>query len=135
MLWLYGVGLMRASKGNTFNLNIRRPTPRLQPRFKRCYICFDGTKKALNVACRPFIGLNGYHLKNKYGRIFFIVVGRDANDQYLPIAFGVVDNETRASLLSYFLMTLVVIVGGTSYLISKSMCNGPLIAIMCNVTS
>lgn len=49
------------------------------------------------MACRQFIGLNGCYLKNKYGGMSLIVVGRDHNDQYLPIAFGVVENKTKDS--------------------------------------
>lgn len=51
----------------------------------------------MTLACRPFICLDGCHLKNKYGGILLIVVGRGPNDQYLPIAFGVVENETNDS--------------------------------------
>ncbi|XP_058759808.1 uncharacterized protein LOC131633114 [Vicia villosa] len=93
MLWSYGAELRRASIGNTLKMNISR-TP---PRFERCYMCFDGIKKALKVGCRPFIRLDGYHLKNKYGGILLIDVSRDANDQYLPLAIRVVDTETNDS--------------------------------------
>jgi hypothetical protein len=30
-----------------------------------------------------------------YGGILLVAVGRDANDQYYPLAFGVVENETN----------------------------------------
>ncbi|XP_058739575.1 uncharacterized protein LOC131611665 [Vicia villosa] len=106
MLWSYGAELRRASVGNTFKLNISG-TP---PRFERCYMCFDGTKKALKVGCRPFIGLDGCHLKNKYGGILLIAVSRDANDQYLPLAFGVVETETRDSW-SWFVKLLLEDIG------------------------
>ncbi|XP_058726822.1 uncharacterized protein LOC131598214 [Vicia villosa] len=89
LLWSYGAELRRASPGNTFKMNIQTPGPGLLPRFERCYLCFDGTKKALKLACRPFIGLDGCHLKHKYGGILLIAVGRDPNDQYLPLAFAV----------------------------------------------
>jgi len=45
--------------------------------------------------CRPFIGVDGCHLKTMYGGILLVVVGRDANDQYYPLTFGVVENETN----------------------------------------
>jgi hypothetical protein len=57
-------------------------------------VCFDGCKRAIN-ACRPFIGLDGCHLKNKYGGILLIAVGRDPNDQYLPLAFVVMETESK----------------------------------------
>lgn len=111
ILWSYDAELMRASKGNTFKLNIGRPTPVLQLRFERCYMCFDGTKKALKVSRRPFIGLDGCHLKNKYVGILLIVVGMDANDRYLHIAFGVVENETKDSLIWFVKLLLDHIYG------------------------
>lgn len=58
---------------------------------------FDGTKKTLTLACRPFIVLDECHLKTKYGEILLIVVGRGPDDQYFPIDFGVVKNETKDS--------------------------------------
>lgn len=54
-------------------------------------------KKALTKVYRPFIGVHGCHLKKKYGDILLIVVRRDPNDQYLPISFRVVENETKDS--------------------------------------
>lgn len=94
LLWSYSAELHRASSGNRCKLEIDRPSPGLQPRFRRYYMCFDGCKRAIN-ACRPFIGLDGCHLKNKYGGIILIVVGRDPNDQYLPLAFAVVETESK----------------------------------------
>ena len=55
-------------------------------------MCLQGSKLAFKKSCRPIIGLDGCHLKSKYGGQ--IAVGRDPNDQYLPLAFVVVENET-----------------------------------------
>lgn len=62
-LWSYGVELRKVSPGNTFKFNINCTTPGLQPRFERCYMCFDETKQALRKSWRPFKGLDGCHLK------------------------------------------------------------------------
>ena len=35
------------------------------PYFERLYICLVGCKKGVLVGCKPFIGLNACHLKNK----------------------------------------------------------------------
>jgi len=45
-------------------------------------------------------------LKSKFGGQLLIVVGRDLNDQYLPLAFVVVENEIKDSL-KWFLELLV----------------------------
>lgn len=97
LLWSYGVELRKVSSGNTFKLNINCLVQRMQLIFERCYIYFDGTKKTLRKACRPFISLYGCHLMHNYGGILLIIVERDPNDQYLPFAFGVVENETKES--------------------------------------
>lgn len=52
-------------------------------------------QKTLTLGCIPFKGLDGCHLKNNYGGILLIADGRDANDQYLHVAFGVIKNETK----------------------------------------
>lgn len=110
LLWSYNAEIKRASKGNNCKLDIETPGPGLQPRFGRYYICFDGCKKAINNACRPFIGLDGCHLKNQYGGILLIVVGKDPNDQYLPLAFGVVETESKDSW-SWFMTLLMQDIG------------------------
>jgi hypothetical protein len=102
--------LRRASQGNTFKMNIKSLGPGLLPWFERCYMCFDGIKKALKNACRPFIGLDGYHIKHKYGGILLIAVGRDPNDQYLPLAFGVVETESKDTW-SWFMQLLLEDIG------------------------
>ncbi|XP_058742157.1 uncharacterized protein LOC131614611 [Vicia villosa] len=45
----------------------------------------------------PFVRVDGCHLKTKYGGQLLIAVGRDPNDQYFPLALGVVENETKES--------------------------------------
>ncbi|XP_058746137.1 uncharacterized protein LOC131619011 [Vicia villosa] len=110
MLWSYGAELKRASASNTFKINTAALAPGLRPRFERCYLCFDGTKKALTKTCRPFIGLDGCHLKHRYGGIMLIAVGRDPNDQYLPVAFAVVESETKDTW-SWFMKLLIEDIG------------------------
>lgn len=37
-------------------------------------------------------------MNTKYGGQLLIIVGRDPNDQYFPLAFGVVETETKDKL-------------------------------------
>jgi hypothetical protein len=53
------------------------------------------SKKGFINGCRPFIGVDGCHLKTKYGGQMLITVGRNPNDQYFPLAFVVVKIETK----------------------------------------
>lgn len=111
-----------ASAGNTFKINTSVPALGLKPRFERYYMCFDGTKKALTKTCRPLIGLDGCHLKHKYGGILPIVVERDPNDLYLSSAFAVIETFDQkihgVGLLNFFLKTLEI-ASGVLYLTNK----------------
>ncbi|WOL00674.1 hypothetical protein Cni_G09387 [Canna indica] len=93
----YLAEMLRASNHNTCKLQIERPQGSLQPIFQRLYMCFEGSKKGFLQGCRPFIGVDGCHLKTKYGGVLLVAVGRDANDQYFPLAFAVVESETKDS--------------------------------------
>jgi hypothetical protein len=82
----------------------------LHPRFGNFYFCFDGCKKGFINGCRLFIGVDGCHLKTKDGGQLLIVVGRDPNDQYFSLAFGVVETETKESW-RWFIQLLMEDVG------------------------
>ncbi|XP_058758242.1 uncharacterized protein LOC131631465 [Vicia villosa] len=96
-LWRYASELKRVNSGNTVKINVERPSPTIQPRFGSFYFSFDGCNKGFINGCRPFIGVDGCHLKTKYCGQLLIAVGRDPNDQYFPLAFGVVETETKES--------------------------------------
>ena len=74
---------------------MERPSIEMLPRFGSFYMCLEGPKFAFKKACRPLIGVDGCHLKSKFGGQLLIVVGRDPNDQYMPISFVVVETETK----------------------------------------
>ena len=68
----------------------------------------------MKIACRPFIGVDGCHLKNKYGGQLLIAVGRDPNDQYLPIAFAVAETESKETW-RWFLTNLLDDIGDSRW--------------------
>ena len=47
--------------------------------------------------CRPIIGLDGCHLKGRFGRQILSAIARDANDNIFPVAFAVVEQENKDS--------------------------------------
>jgi hypothetical protein len=110
LLWRYAAELKRVSEGNFILINTERPAPTLQPKFGTFYFCFEGLKQGFLSGCRPFIGVDGCHLKTRYGGILLIAVGRDANDQYYPLAFGVVEVENKESW-RWFLTLLLEDIG------------------------
>ncbi|KAK9178548.1 hypothetical protein WN943_027740 [Citrus x changshan-huyou] len=66
-------------------------------------------KNALSNGCRPYIGLDGCHLKSKYGGVLLAAVGMDANNGMVPLALAVCEIENTETwtwfleiLYSYF---------------------------------
>ena len=76
-LWEYCEELRRSSPGNTilmkvhtFNdgdLVVEMDSVCEVPYFEKLYICLERCKKEFLAGCRPFIGLDACHLKNKSG--------------------------------------------------------------------
>ncbi|XP_025678908.1 uncharacterized protein [Arachis hypogaea] len=60
------------------------------------YVCFEACKKGFQH-CRRFIGLDGCFLKTPQGGQLLTAVGRDPNDQIFPLAYTVVEAETKDS--------------------------------------
>ena len=67
------------------------------PYFERLYICLEGCKKEFLAGCRPFIGLDACHLKNKSRRQLITTICRDPNKEYFPLTYAVVEAETKDS--------------------------------------
>ena len=86
----YVAKLVRVKVG-IFKIKINQPQSSLPPRFGCFYMCLEGFK----ARCRPFIGVDGCHLKTTYGGQLLVAVGRDPNDQYYPLAFAAVENECK----------------------------------------
>ena len=91
----HGEELKHVCEGINYKIILERPIGLLLPRFGSFYMCLEASKLAFKCACKSIIRLDGCHLKNKFGGKLLIVVGRDPNDQYLPIAFFVMENETK----------------------------------------
>jgi len=81
------------------------------PHFQRMYVCFKGCRDSF-FKCRPIIGLDGCFLKTPYGGMLLAAIGMDPNDQILPIAYDVVEGETKESWI-WFLELLIADLGGT----------------------
>ncbi|XP_052734133.1 uncharacterized protein LOC108339256 [Vigna angularis] len=109
-LYDYVGGLVRVKAG-TFKIKVNQPQPSLPPRFGSFYMCLEGCKQGFLGSCRPFIGIDGCHLKTTYGGQLLVAVGRDPNDQYFPLAFAVVENECKESW-RWFLTLLLADIGG-----------------------
>jgi hypothetical protein len=52
---------------------------------------YDGCKRDLLAGCRPFLCVDGYHIKTKYKGVLLTAVGIDTNGCIFPIAFGLAE--------------------------------------------
>ncbi|XP_016200246.1 uncharacterized protein LOC107641265 [Arachis ipaensis] len=103
-LYDYCHELLRSNPGSTVKLQVERPpefaSERPKPgvdlrlKFQRLYVCLDACKKSFMV-CRPIICLDGCFIKTPYGGQLLTAIGWDPNDQMLPIAYAVVEVETK----------------------------------------
>lgn len=63
------------------------------PYFKRLFICLQVCMIGFFQGCRPVIGLDGCHLKGPYGGILLAAISMDANLQFFPLAYAIVEVE------------------------------------------
>ncbi|WVZ12473.1 hypothetical protein V8G54_017003 [Vigna mungo] len=110
----YGHELLRANPGSTMKIKVQNSNGECI--FNRIYVCLKACKNSF-ISCRPIIGLDGCFLKGKYGGELLITVGRDANEQILPIAYVIVEVENKYSG-TWFLDLLIGDLGGEAGLLT-----------------
>ncbi|XP_049414780.1 uncharacterized protein LOC125877564 [Solanum stenotomum] len=71
------------------------------------YVCFHAFKQGWLEGCRNIIGFDGCFLKGACKGELLVVVGKNGNNQMYPIAWAVVDTETKHSW-SWFIRYLIV---------------------------
>ncbi|XP_024037036.1 uncharacterized protein LOC107174971 [Citrus sinensis] len=65
--------------------------------FQRFFVSFPAQKNAFLNGYRPFIEVDGCHLKGKYGGVLLAAVGMDANNGIVPLALCVCEIENTES--------------------------------------
>ncbi|XP_042488847.1 uncharacterized protein LOC122068993 [Macadamia integrifolia] len=63
------------------------------PVFKRMFVYFKACMNGFLNGCRPFIGIDGCHLKDTHGGVLLAAVFVDGNKRLFPVAYGVVEVE------------------------------------------
>ena len=58
---------------------------------------YHAQKVGFLAGCRPIIGLDGYHLKGKFGGQLLAATARAGNDNIFPVAIAVVKQEYKDS--------------------------------------
>lgn len=92
----YGQELRTSNPGSDVVINISKEALQQGKRkFLRMYICFKALKDGWKSGLRPLIGLDGTFLKGKYKGQLLVDSGQDCMNHFYPIAWAVVDKETR----------------------------------------
>jgi hypothetical protein len=109
--------LLEKNSGSIVKLNFHDRTSLEENRaFKRIFVCLAACKDGFVNGCRPFFGLDGCHLKGPYGGVLLAAVSLDANNGLFPIAFSVVEVESKDSW-SFFLECLRDAINDNHYII------------------
>lgn len=103
--WDYAEEMKATNHGSTVKIRTHIGEDNVL-RFDRIYICWEVLKNGLLEGCRPFIGLDGCHLKGPTGGILLIVVRIDGSNRMYPFAYDVVEKEKTSSCL-WFLELMV----------------------------
>ncbi|KAK9211410.1 hypothetical protein WN943_000786 [Citrus x changshan-huyou] len=61
--------------------------------FQRFFVSFPAQRNAFLNGCRPFIGVDGCHLKGKYGGVLLAAIAMDGNNGIVPLAICVCEIE------------------------------------------
>lgn len=62
-------------------------------RFKAVFVSFYASLCGFQNSCRPLLFLEATSLKSKYGEVLLTANAIDANDDFFPVAFAIVDVE------------------------------------------
>ncbi|KAL5706495.1 hypothetical protein ACHQM5_024655 [Ranunculus cassubicifolius] len=84
---------------------VDRAAPESPGFFQRMYVCLGPLKRSWTVGCRPVIGVDGCFLKTYCKGELLTAVGRDGNNWMFPIAWAIVESETKDAWL-WFLQHL-----------------------------
>ncbi|KAF7145405.1 hypothetical protein RHSIM_Rhsim04G0059700 [Rhododendron simsii] len=110
LLPTYAHEVRKSNPGSLVKINVEKLTPTSNPMFQRFFIAFDAMIFGFKAGCRPFIGLDGCHLKGPYGGVLLATVALDANNGLFPIAIAIVEKEGRDSW-EFFIDHLQTVIG------------------------
>jgi hypothetical protein len=105
-LWDYLEMIRVTNASSCVMMKIERPLPDIPGKFQRLYFSLAAMKRGFLAGCRPIIGLDGCFLKGPHKGQLLAAISRDANNQMYPVAFAVVEAETKDSW-TWFLEALL----------------------------
>ncbi|XP_020106676.1 uncharacterized protein LOC109722909 [Ananas comosus] len=87
--------------------------------FQRVFLAFGPCIQGFLNGCRPYIALDGCHLKGKHRGVLISATSIDGNKSIFPVAFGVVESENSNSW-EWFLHGLKTAIGESEGLVFSS---------------
>ncbi|KAL7179904.1 hypothetical protein ACSBR1_043162 [Camellia fascicularis] len=96
---MYAAGMLRTYPSSLVKIERERKPPSNPnlppplPTFKRIFLSFAAIQHGFKEGCRPFIVMDGCHLKRPFWGIFLAAVGLDGNNGLYSIAIAVVESE------------------------------------------
>ncbi|XP_059301891.1 uncharacterized protein LOC132053805 [Lycium ferocissimum] len=102
----YAEQIILSNPGNTCIVKTDRESQPGVNLFKYFYVCFDAMKRGWLEGCRKIIGFDGCFLKGACKGELLVVVGKNGNQQMFPIAWAVIDNESKESW-TWFIQNLI----------------------------
>ncbi|KAH7861366.1 hypothetical protein Vadar_025217 [Vaccinium darrowii] len=109
-LWDYCEMVRMQNPSSVAKLKVERPWVGHGPIFQRMFICYDACVKGFLAGCKPLIGLDACFLKGPFGGQLMHAVAKDANNQMFPLAFAIVEAETKDSW-TWFMENLASVIG------------------------
>ena len=103
--------IRRTNVGSKVILQIEMENENAKPKFKRMYIRYNAQKVGFLGSCRPFVGLDGCHLKGRFSEQLLSATVKDENDNIFPVAITVVEQESKDNWIQ-FLEQFVDDIGG-----------------------
>ena len=92
MLHLYAQMVRDTNPGSIAIMQLERLEISNNPTFKRFFLSFDAMKKGFRNGCRPFIGVDGCHLKGPYEGVLLATVSLDGNCGLFPIVVAILES-------------------------------------------
>ena len=89
--------ILRTDVGSRVILQTEMENENAEPKFKRMYIRYNAQKVSFLGGCRPFVGLDGCHLKGRFGGQVLSATAKDGNDNIFLVAMAVVEQENKDS--------------------------------------
>ena len=87
--------ILKTDVGSRVILLIEMANENAEPNFKRMYIRYNVQKVGFLGGCRPFVGLDGCHLKGRFGGQLLFATTKDGNYNIFSVTMVVVEQENK----------------------------------------